>query len=229
MINTEYVMKKVLAQGFTLVELLIVIALLGVIATIVIAAINPIEQANRASDAGMKADASQVVSALQRYYVSHGGYPWNDSACPAAGTCDNGPNTSASDAYAFLPATDPGVGVCGVVSPGCKAASAANQGLLITALELQSAFVNKSWIDVSTPSMWVGKALGSSASVFVCWAPKSQSNRQNLLNSVTSGNKLFTVAGAFTGTGLPAAGDSTHCAIGGSHWTDGTCVECEPE
>ena len=35
--------------GFTLVELLIVIALLGVIALIVIAAINPIEQRNRAS------------------------------------------------------------------------------------------------------------------------------------------------------------------------------------
>jgi len=59
-------------------ELLIVIALLGVIATIVIAAINPIEQANRASDAGMKADASQLVSAIQRYYATHSTFPWND-------------------------------------------------------------------------------------------------------------------------------------------------------
>jgi len=229
MINTEHVMRKVLAQGFTLVELLIVIALLGVIATIVIAAINPIEQANRAADAGMKADASQVVSALQRYYVGHGGYPWNDINCPAAGTCDNSTGSSASDKYAFIDAADAGVGVCGVAS-NCKSAPATKQGLLVTSLELQSAFVNKSWIDATNTSMWVGKALGSSASVFVCWAPKAQSNRQALLNSVTSGNRLFTVASAFTGTGLPQAGDPANCALGNTtHWTDGTCVECEPE
>jgi prepilin-type N-terminal cleavage/methylation domain-containing protein len=56
--------------GFTLVELLIVIAILAIIALIVIAAINPIEQANRARDTGMKADGSQLVSAIDRYFTA---------------------------------------------------------------------------------------------------------------------------------------------------------------
>lgn len=228
MINTEYAMKRIRAQGFTLVELLIVIALLGVIATIVIAAINPIEQANRAADAGMKADASQLVSALQRYYVAQHGYPWNGTDCPAVGQCVNGAGTDASTAYDFVRADNAGVGVCGVAT-GCKGADVADQGLLITSLELQSAFVNKSWVDATTPSLWVGKAEGSSMSVFVCWTPKSQSNQKNLLNSVTSGNKLFTVLSGFAGSGLPVAGDAANCAIGGTHWSDGSCVECVPE
>jgi prepilin-type N-terminal cleavage/methylation domain-containing protein len=220
-------MKKYLSEGFTLVELLIVIALLGVIATIVIAAINPIEQANRAADAGMKADASQLVSALQRYYVAHGGYPWNDAACPSIGQCDNGSTSSPNDAYAWIDADNAGIGVCGVAATACKAS--ATQGLLVSSLELQGAFTNKTWVGAATTQLWVGKALGASSSVFVCWAPKSQSNRQNLLNSVSTGNRLFTVGSGFASSGLPTAGSSSNCALSGTHWSDGTCVECVPE
>lgn len=225
-------MKRSLARvnsGFTLVELLIVIALLGVIATIVIAAINPIEQANRAADAGMKADASQMVSAIQRYYVAHGGYPWNDTNCPVGGQCLNSSGQTADTVFPWISADDPGVGVCGVAS-GCK--TSATQGLLISSLELQSAFTNKSWVGATTPSLWVGKAAGASSGVFVCWAPKSSSNRQNLLNSVTTGNRLFDVSSAnnFGTGGLPKAGTPSSCTLANTaNWSNGTCVECVPE
>ena len=63
-------------KGFTLVELLIVIALLGAIALAVIAAINPIEQANRARDTRFKTDSANLVSAIERYFTTKSEFPW---------------------------------------------------------------------------------------------------------------------------------------------------------
>ncbi|NMB56320.1 type II secretion system protein [Candidatus Beckwithbacteria bacterium] len=66
-------------QGFTLVELLIVITLIGILAVAVLAAINPIEQFNKANDTARKTDAGQVLNAIERYYTSNGMFPWNAS------------------------------------------------------------------------------------------------------------------------------------------------------
>lgn len=71
-------MKKFIKQaGFTMIELLIVIAVLGVLAVAVLAAINPIEQINRGRDTGSRSDAEQLLSAIDRYYVARDGvWPW---------------------------------------------------------------------------------------------------------------------------------------------------------
>lgn len=66
--------------GFTMIELLIVIAVLGVLAVAVLSAINPIEQINRGRDTGSRSDAEQLLSAFDRYYTSQEKYPWQATA-----------------------------------------------------------------------------------------------------------------------------------------------------
>jgi prepilin-type N-terminal cleavage/methylation domain-containing protein len=69
-----------LQAGFTMIELLIVIAILGILAIAVLAAINPIEQINRGRDTGSRSDAEQLISAIDRYYAFNGYYPWQTGA-----------------------------------------------------------------------------------------------------------------------------------------------------
>ena len=67
---------KRLVKGFTMIELLIVIAVLGVLAVAVLSAINPIEQINRGRDTGSRSDAEQLLTAIDRYYTATELYPW---------------------------------------------------------------------------------------------------------------------------------------------------------
>lgn len=70
--------------GFTMIELLIVIAILGILAVAVLSAINPIEQINRGRDTGSRSDAEQLVSAIDRYNAFQGFYPWQTGATDTA-------------------------------------------------------------------------------------------------------------------------------------------------
>lgn len=76
---------KVKSLGFTMIELLIVIAVLGVLAVAVLATINPIEQINRGRDTGSRGDAEQLLSAIDRYNATQGLWPWqvDQSSDPA--------------------------------------------------------------------------------------------------------------------------------------------------
>jgi len=67
-------MRKI--KGFTMIELLIVIAVLGILAVAVLSAINPIEQINRSKDTGTRSDAEQLIGAIDRFYTANGYYPW---------------------------------------------------------------------------------------------------------------------------------------------------------
>jgi prepilin-type N-terminal cleavage/methylation domain-containing protein len=219
-------MRKTLAQGFTLVELLIVIALLGVIATIVISAINPIEQANRASDAGKKSDASQVVSAIQRYYVAHQDYPWT--------TVDVGSYSTADAPFPYTSASKAVVGICGV-TPGTLTTDCTIQGVLITSNEIMDTYLTKTFISSTAVDsmLYVGHPGSATSSVYVCWVPKSLSARQTLIKN----GKVVDVAAGFT-NGLPTyLTGISGCTAGPSDtaWTPATdstlpsCAECVPE
>lgn len=209
-------MRRITAKGFTLVELLIVIALLGVIATIVIAAINPIEQANRASDSGMKADASGLVSALQRYYTGHNDYPWT--------VTDKTNYPSAETAFAFTNAQNALVGLCSAT--GCTTG-----GELITANELQTAFLSRKFVTTtaSAGSIFVGKGTTASSTVFACWVPKSNSAKQ----SAIANKKVVDLTAGFT-AGLPNYTSNCDAGPSAAGWTVTgtnlpTCAECVPE
>lgn len=62
--------------GFTMIELLIVIAILGILAVAVLAAINPVEQINRSRDTATRSDAEQLIGAIDRFNAMKGYYPW---------------------------------------------------------------------------------------------------------------------------------------------------------
>ncbi len=61
---------KQLRQGFTLVELLVVIAVLGILATVLLVAVDPLEQFARGRDASRKQVVAQLGHALYAYYTT---------------------------------------------------------------------------------------------------------------------------------------------------------------
>src|SRR5882762_9679809 len=61
------------SRGFTLVELLIVMAVIGVLAAIVLVAINPIEQLARGRDASRISGTGQLGRAMVNYATAQGG------------------------------------------------------------------------------------------------------------------------------------------------------------
>lgn len=183
-------------KGFTLVELLIVIALIAILSVAVLATINPIEQSNKAKDSTVQNDAAEVMNAYERYYANAQAYPWMKYGAVKA-TVDD----------AILLRSDTlGFGVCdadvvtkeaNVKSDKCSPTSA-DSGLLIKTDELKPAFVGKdefrTVIDDSHPenALWLYKQAGSGGSVYVCYIPKAKSNRDltsNQLYCLDSTNK----------------------------------------
>lgn len=70
-------MKKLFKQGFTMVELLIVIAVIAILAIAVLAALDPVEQLRKSRDTGKMADARELINAYQRFQTAKGCLPNN--------------------------------------------------------------------------------------------------------------------------------------------------------
>ena len=62
-------------KGFTLLEILLVIAAIGILAAIVLVAINPNRQINQARQAAINSDKNTVEKALQQRLIDTGSYP----------------------------------------------------------------------------------------------------------------------------------------------------------
>ena len=113
-------------RGFTLIEILLVIAAISILASIVIVAINPAKQLGEARDAQRRADINTILNAIWQYTIDNDGtLPTNldqtgtcapataaMEVCKAAaeGTCSTGQDlTVLTDTETYLVAfpTDP--------------------------------------------------------------------------------------------------------------------------
>ena len=80
-------------KGFTLIEVLLVIAILAILAGIVIIAVNPFKQLADARNAQRKADATTILNGVYQYTVDNSGtLPATITTTPTAicvtgGTC----------------------------------------------------------------------------------------------------------------------------------------------
>lgn len=165
--------------GFTLVELLIVIALISILSVAVLATINPIEQANKAKDSTVQNDAAEVLNAYERYYANSQSYPWMQFT--------DTPALDVEDEVLYR-SDEAGFGICYTATTGASTATGEcnttgdNLGLLISSDELKASFVGKSEfqsVDTNDENgLWVYKAPGSGGSIYVCYIPKAKSNRQ---------------------------------------------------
>jgi prepilin-type N-terminal cleavage/methylation domain-containing protein len=196
-------MKKrtILEQGFTLVELLIVIALIAILSVAVLATINPIEQTNKARDAKFKNDSAEVLSSYERYYASQNAYPWNTDN-DASGIINGDEVPLGTNGIAFL-STDWRFGV---------KEGTLDTGPLISTSELKSAFGEKepfasTIVAGSEDAMYV---FHSNDSNYVCFCPKANANRTG-----TVATSLKCLSGVTAGTiSVGAGGNSTLSDIG---------------
>ncbi len=79
-------------KGFTIIELIVVIAIIGVLAGIV--AVNVNNYLKKSRDARRKTDISQLMAALELYYIERGEYPISGGASSPNSLWSNSGDTS---------------------------------------------------------------------------------------------------------------------------------------
>lgn len=82
------IIKKKGSSGFTLMELLIVIAIIGILVTIVVIAVDPAAILQRSNDTRRRADLNQIKVALQLYFNENNDYPDTTEFEASGGTHD---------------------------------------------------------------------------------------------------------------------------------------------
>jgi prepilin-type N-terminal cleavage/methylation domain-containing protein len=143
-------------RGFTLVELLIVIAILGIMSAALIATIDPIEQVRKAQDTDLREKSVEFLNANTRYYTTHNALPWFTVANGGA-NCYTGGNTLTTITLNNLTTC-----ITALVSDG----------------ELKQGFSNASnlsQIAVTNPN----PQTGSSSDTTVCFMPQSKSQQKD--------------------------------------------------
>ncbi len=171
--------------GFTMIELLIVIAILGILATAVLSAINPVEQINRGRDTGTRSDAEQLISAIDRYNAFKGYLPWQWGASDDALTLSSdGAASGTLTALTTALPVDHGdtapttwtpchilnkISVHDALTPNCAAGAGTE--------DLKIAFVTRITNTTTSRDLWMYNSGASGASTYVCFEPQSKAFR----------------------------------------------------
>lgn len=153
------------SDGFTMIELLIVITILGILATAVLSAINPIEQINRGRDTGSRSDAEQLLSAMERYNAFRGFPVWQlnaDTEVPLA--------LSIISETAVPPVS--GVAGCTILERLSEGDETIANGCEGTN-ELKSSFVSRITTGAGSRDLFVFNRGQSGDSTYVCFVPQS--------------------------------------------------------
>lgn len=180
------------SSGFTMIELLIVIAILGILATAVLSAINPVEQINRGRDTGTRSDAEQLISAIDRHNAFKGFFPWMDGASDTDSSFDDG-----SGDPALITATGPNdhqTASCHFLNKlatydAVGTACGTDQGTE----ELKITFVDRI-TDDDYRGLYIYNAGTTGSSTYVCFIPQSKAFRTD----------AETRCADASGTGLPS-------------------------
>lgn len=168
--------------AFTLMELLIVIGVLGILAAGLLAAIDPFEQLKKSIDTNNRSAAIELLSSLQRFYASHGDFPWHIATYSATCGTDSGQSLDG-----LGPIVDSAMTVQFSNLAACITSS------LIADGELKSSYFK----GIGATNIYIGSDLTNKTDVTVCFEPHSKSNMDDpsskyLVNTV-GGNRYSIV------------------------------------
>lgn len=170
-------------RGFTMIELLVVIAVIGILAVALLSSLNPLEQIRKGRDTRTRADAAQLLGAIERYNASLGYFPWQSAEgedLSAAGADINWVQVNGSTAV-------PGCTVAGGSSCTIDQALAT----LTSTSEVKSSFVDRITGATYKDIYLYYDDESTGGSVVACFTPESQSFQKEAFDRCKQGNSAW--------------------------------------